>query len=464
MLPPIVTLLRDLGVRTEWLVIGADEPGFFVLTKHLHNLVHGVGTPQLDESARALFERVNRANAEALRPRLRAGDVLVVHDPQPLPLGAMLRGAVPLVAIWRSHIGLDTENAATRAAWDFLGPYLGAYDHAVFSAPEYIPQRLAGRATVIPPGIDPLAPKNMELSLRHTVEILCNGGLAVPPGPMLHPPFAAQARRLLADGAFGMANAMEDIGLLTRPIVTQISRWDRLKGWIPLLQAFAALKQSALDGSGDASPRHRRRLELVRLVLAGPEPAAIQDDPEGREVLDELRAAYAGLPPAVQDDIALVAPRERAAAGVHAGGPELAARGLRPDDRRGDVEARAGAEQRAGLRAAPAGARRAGRAPDRRPGGRGRAARRTGRGARRLRGPAPLGPERTASRARVLHGHHAVAAVGAALRRPAAAPQAGRRGGRSDVSWRHAGLTTRRPSRTQRRVGVIEPERQREVA
>jgi trehalose synthase len=307
MLPPIVALLRDFGVRTEWLVIGTDEPAFFVLTKQLHNLVHGVGEPRLDDAARALFERVNRAGADALRARVRPGDVLVVHDPQPLPMAAMLREAAPLAAVWRCHIGLDVENDATRAAWDFLAPYLDAYDHAVFSAPEYIPRRLAGRATVIPPGIDPLAPKNMELSLRHTVEVLCNGGLVAPPGPMLHPPFRATARRLLADGTFAPASMMEDIGLLTRPIVTQISRWDRLKGWLPLMRAFAALKASVFDGAGEAGAHHRRRLDLVRLVLAGPEPEAIQDDPEGLEVLDELRAAYAELHPAVQDDIALVA-------------------------------------------------------------------------------------------------------------------------------------------------------------
>ena len=307
MLPPIVALLRDLGARTEWMVIGTEEPEFFVLTKHLHNLIHGSGTPQLDGGAREMFERVNRASAEALRPRLRDGDVLVVHDPQPLPMARMLRESVKLAAVWRCHIGLDEENEATRAAWDFLMPYLDAYDHAVFSAPEYIPHGLAGRATVIAPGIDPLAPKNMELSVRQTVQVLCNSGLTVPPGPLLHPPFASQARRLLADGTFAPASALEDIGMLTRPIVTQISRWDRLKGWLPLMHAFAALKRSVYEGDPNVDPLHRRRLDLVRLVLAGPEPAAIQDDPEALEVLDDLSGAYARLHPAVQDDVALIA-------------------------------------------------------------------------------------------------------------------------------------------------------------
>jgi trehalose synthase len=307
MLHTIVPFLRDLGISAEWVVIGSAEPDFFALTKHIHNLIHGAGTPRLGPDERALFERVATENAEALRPRLEPGDLLIVHDPQPLPMAAILRQAVPLMAIWRCHIGLDMQNDATSAAWEFLAPWLDAYDHAVFSAPEYIPQRLAGRSTVIAPGIDPLSPKNAELSVGQTVEVLCNGALAVAPGPMLHLPYDAPARRLLADGTFVRANAVEDIGLLTRPIVTQISRWDRLKGWLPLMRAFAALKQSVYAGAGDSGPLHRRRIDLVRLVLAGPEPEAIQDDPEGLEVLEELRAAYAELHAAVQDDIALIA-------------------------------------------------------------------------------------------------------------------------------------------------------------
>lgn len=187
MLPPIVGLLRQLGIGTEWVVIGSREPGFFSLTKRLHNLIHGVGEPRLGPDDRALFERVIRENSESLRPLLRPGDVLVVHDPQPLPLAGFLRPLIPLVTVWRCHIGLDESNPATRGAWDFLSPYLAEYDHAVFSAAEYIPERLAGRATVIPPGIDPLAPKNRELSVQEAVEILCRAALIPCPGPTVGP-------------------------------------------------------------------------------------------------------------------------------------------------------------------------------------------------------------------------------------------------------------------------------------
>ena len=306
MLAPLVRILRDIGVTTQWAVIGSQEPAFFDLTKRIHNLIHGSGDPGFTESDRELFERVNRENAAGLRQIIRPGDLLVVHDPQPVPLAGLLRETTPLHTIWRCHIGLDFENAATRAAWEFLGTYLGAYDHAVFSAPEYIPDRLAGRSTVIHPGVDPLSPKNRELTLRETVEVLCNGGLIPYPSPTVHGPFRAQAQRVRPDGTLTPAHLGDSIGLLTRPVVTQVSRWDRLKGFLPLLRAFAALKQSAHVADPGSDLIHRRRHDLVRLVLAGPEPAGVSDDPEATGVLEEMKAAYRALPSEIQKDVALL--------------------------------------------------------------------------------------------------------------------------------------------------------------
>ena len=79
---------------------------------------------------------------------------------------------------------------------------------------------------------------------------LMNGGVIAAPGPTVNPPFRQLTRRVLADGGLAAANAMEDIGLLTRPIVTQVSRWDRLKGFLPLMRAFASLKRTILPASG----------------------------------------------------------------------------------------------------------------------------------------------------------------------------------------------------------------------
>jgi trehalose synthase len=108
------------------------------------------------------------------------------------------------------------------------------------------------------------------------------------------------------DGSFGPADRDGGIGLLFRPIISQVSRWDRLKGWKPLLDAFVTLKSLRPRRANQYSVRHRHRLGILRLVLAGPDPEAVADDPEGKEVLEELIEAYCALPAALQDDIALI--------------------------------------------------------------------------------------------------------------------------------------------------------------
>ena len=308
MLPGLVTLLRDLGVAAEWVVLESDDPEFFRLTKNLHNLIHGAGRRDLGPEARELYEAVNEANARQMRPWLRPGDVLAVHDPQPMPLARALADS-DVRALWRCHIGLDDVTPETDAAWSFLAPYAEAYRRALFSAPEYVPAAFAGRAQVVFPALDPLAHKNRDLSLHKLVGVLANSALAAAPTPVLTPMYPRVAERLQDHGAWAPANMAEDIGLLTRPIVTQVSRWDDLKGWRPLLDAFVCLKERAREGRGDEvdDAIHGRRLELVRLVLAGPEPAAVEDDPEGREVLRRLERRYLELPPHVQRDVALVA-------------------------------------------------------------------------------------------------------------------------------------------------------------
>ncbi|HUG39190.1 MAG TPA: glycosyltransferase [Longimicrobiales bacterium] len=308
MLPTLVTLLNELGIATRWFVMASDEPAFFRLTKRIHNLIHGVGDPVLDDTAdRDLYERVNALNAAALAPRLKDGDILVVHDPQPMAMAGMLRASRAVTAIWRCHIGLDESNDATRSAWSFLAPYAAHYDRAVFSAREYVPAMLRDRTRLIYPAIDPLSAKNQELHLHSVVGILANAALAVAPGPVVQPAFPHIAQRLQSDGSWSAAVLPADIGLLIRPVITQISRWDRLKGWLPLLAGFAALKERVYTDRNERPAVEHRRLRHVRLVLAGPDPASIQDDPEGLEVIEELRRAYVALDDEIKEDVAVLA-------------------------------------------------------------------------------------------------------------------------------------------------------------
>lgn len=304
MMPRMITIFRELGVDVKWVVIGTDKAEFFTLTKRLHNLIHGSGEPRLTADEHAVYAAVSKENADALRPLVRPGDLLVVHDPQPLGSGAILRRELDVRAVFRCHIGLDGSTPQTHAAWDFLRPHADAYDHAVFTAPEYIPDYLAGRAGIIRPAIDPLGHKNRDLLVPRLVGILCNAGLVAEQHPVVPARYGHVTTRLAPDGSFAPANAAGGVGLLFRPIVTQISRWDRLKGFKPLMDGFIRLKQRAASETADE--RHHRRRKLVRLVMAGPDPAAVADDPEAREVLQELTAAYVALPAELQADIALI--------------------------------------------------------------------------------------------------------------------------------------------------------------
>ena len=303
MLPMMVSMLRELGVETDWAVIETDRQPFFELTKRIHNMIHGVGSRELSSEDRELFESVGRENAEKLRAHVRPNDIMVIHDPQPVVVGSILKREIGLPTIWCCHIGLPERLPATRAVWQFLEPYVESYDNAIFSAPDYIPSFLAGTASVIHPAIDPLSQKNRDLHTHGLAGILCNSALAPEHSPVLTPAFDHPAMRLMPDGSWAPPSSWNDIGMQSRPIVAQISRWDRLKGFAPLLDAFAQLKRRPQPM---ASELHRRRLEIVRLVLAGPDPASVADDPEGLGALEELRAKYLALEPNLQPDVALL--------------------------------------------------------------------------------------------------------------------------------------------------------------
>jgi trehalose synthase len=305
MLPRQIAILNELGIRTKWAVIGTDRSEFFALTKHIHNLIHGAGEPTITDEQRRVYDEVSEQLAEDMDSHVSAGDILVVHDPQPLGMGALLRRRHDIRAVWRCHIGLDEDLPQTRAAWAMLEPLVHEYDRVIFSAPEYIPERSRGRVTVITPAIDPLAQKNRPLSAHELVGVLCNAGLSIAHTPVLTPSFSHLAERLRPDGSFGPATEPDEIGLLTRPIVTQISRWDRLKGFRPLLEAFAKLKRE-FDTVPGISAVQQKRIALTRLVMAGPESKAVADDPEAREVLDDLRTAYMALEPDLQRDVVML--------------------------------------------------------------------------------------------------------------------------------------------------------------
>lgn len=227
MLNRLVPLLSELEVPTHWDVITGGND-FFEITKAFHNALHG--TPyDLTQAARDIFLMYNEQN----RARLKFDEELVViHDPQP---AALIRSRQDSHShwVWRCHIDLSNPNPGV---WEFLRPFVEQYDAAIFSSQSFarqlpIPQYL------FYPCIDPLSEKNKELP-DSLVQQIC-----------------------------------DDFGIdRSRPIVTQVSRFDRLKDPVGVVQAYKLAKKY-VD---------------CQLVLAG---GGASDDPEGAAVLQEVKEA-----------------------------------------------------------------------------------------------------------------------------------------------------------------------------
>lgn len=305
MLPSQMRIIRTLGIKIEWLVIETSDAAFFNLTKRIHNAIHGSGTGEFTEEDRAVFEKVNTNNAPKAIEMINDGDIVVIHDPQPMPLCRMIREKRKVKTVWRCHIGLEQQNETTRGVWNFLSEYFEDYDHFVFSLPSYVPEALKEKTSIIPPAIDPLSHKNRTLWMSKCLGILQQSGIIRETPPILYPNYKHQVRRVMPDGSFNAVNHHSDLDIIFHPTVLQISRWDRLKGFKELMEAFILMKKEN-EKKKDKSSLDYRRIKNTRLALGGPDPAFVSDDPEGMEVLNELITQYKEISPELQEAIALL--------------------------------------------------------------------------------------------------------------------------------------------------------------
>ena len=226
-----IPLLNDLGLVADWQVIGGD-PKFFEVTKRLHNGLQGAPSV-LDESDRTTYLAAARRNAAALEDE--RYDFVFVHDPQPAAIPALRPGASERW-IWRCHI--DT-SAPDPDAWEFIRPFLGRYDAAVFTLPGFLPRDFpVAHVDVIPPAIDPLSPKNVRLPDAIRDQVLSWIGVR-----------------------------------LDRPMICQVSRFDPWKDPLGVIDAYRLV---------------RAEVPGLQLVLAG---SMALDDPEGWEIYRQVGAA-----------------------------------------------------------------------------------------------------------------------------------------------------------------------------
>jgi len=220
----LVPLMNDIGLNASWAVIrGADE--FFNVTKAMHNSLQGMyydWTPAM----RDIWLHYNKLNADQFDEDF---DFVIIHDPQPAAIPTFLEerlGRLDGKWIWRCHIDLTV---AQMQVWDLLRPYIERYDAAIFTLPGYVKEDLKSpQIFSVPPAIDPLSPKNVDLPRETVDQILSRYG--VDP---------------------------------KRPMITQISRFDPWKDPLGVIDVYREAKREFPD------------LQLVLIA------SMANDDPEG---------------------------------------------------------------------------------------------------------------------------------------------------------------------------------------
>jgi trehalose synthase len=226
----MIPIIQSLGIEARWEVINGDDR-FFEITKKIHNALQGTRETITEEMWQHHFE-VNRKNAEEIDLD---ADAVLIHDPQPGPLVKFRKSGK---WIWRCHI--DISNPYKEVA-NVLGRYAGEYDAIIFSVTKFA-KAMDIDEFIVPPSIDPLSDKNRDLSEAEIYDT---------------------AQRLNIP--------------LDRPVILQVSRFDRFKDPTGVIQAYRMVK----------------KYNDCLLVLAG-SPAT--DDPEGMAVLDEVREFADGDP------------------------------------------------------------------------------------------------------------------------------------------------------------------------
>jgi trehalose synthase len=224
----MIPLLTDLGLNVRWDVIKGGEQ-FFEVTKKIHNALHG-GDQHFSKQDFEVFMETSRKNIEEMNTD---HDIVFIHDPQPI---ALIEKKRKNKWIWRCHVDVSKPN---RQIWEFLEKFINKYNAAIFSAPNFS-QKLDIRQFLIAPSIDPLSDKNKDIPQE------------------------------IIEATLKKFDIVRD-----KPIITQISRFDRLKDPIGVIEAYKKVKEH-YD---------------CQLILAGGTAA---DDPEGFEVHKEVMEAAKG--------------------------------------------------------------------------------------------------------------------------------------------------------------------------
>lgn len=281
MLNSILGYPRAYDLPVRWVVIDGND-AFFDVTKRLHHRLHGSPGDGgvLGAAERQIYETALAAEADRLARLIVPGDVVILHDPQTLGLAPRLAASGARI-IWSCHVGADRASEHTHDAWHFLAPYTRHTAYQVFSRPQYRWDVLdPNQVVAIPPCIDTFSAKNQPLDDAAVTAILDAAGI-VP--ARIDSAAAVFTRQGGTPGHItARARMIEETPVPSNArIVCQISRWDPLKDHAGVLTAFS---------------RHGPVDPDAHLILAGPTPAGVSDDPEGLDTLRLVRAAWQAQP------------------------------------------------------------------------------------------------------------------------------------------------------------------------
>jgi trehalose synthase len=227
----LIPLKKELGLNASWEVI-TGQADFYQCTKSMHNALQG---NRIDIPERLLnsYEETNRRNFERLQKQLEEAEIVFIHDPQPAPLLNLCSNRKGKW-IWRCHIDLSRPR---RSVWRYVQNFVKGYDASIWSLAAFA-QPMPHPLYIIPPSIDPLSDKNVELNPEEI------------------------------DAAYRSFDLDPE-----RPILVQVSRFDRFKDPVGVINAYRMAKAFGPP---------------IQLVLAG---GTATDDPEGEEVLSEVNSA-----------------------------------------------------------------------------------------------------------------------------------------------------------------------------
>ncbi len=307
----VAQLLRTLlpywkgaGIDVRWVVLhGSGE--FFGVTKRFHNQLQGQpgdgGVLGIEELT--TLDRAALYHARAMASLVAPGDVVVLNDPQTAAMSEPLQRAGATV-IWSCHIGIDHDNEYSWNAWRCLRPRLASVRRFVFSRYTSLPEWLGGAETsILTPGIDPGSTKNLPMPDAAARAILQHLGLAagVPAATPTYDCTDGSTARLAGRPTVLDCDGAPHWG--RDPVVVSLARWDRIKDPLGILDGFL---ERALPATG------------AHLLLAGPDPGQVADDPEAEAVLADVRERWRRLPPRARARVhvaclPLTSPEENAA-------------------------------------------------------------------------------------------------------------------------------------------------------